>query len=177
MIELKARQEMVLRKCYPRLIVFDLDHTLWPFGVDNFFFKPPYHKNNGKIYDNENKQMVCFPEVPNVLSQLSSDGIQLGVASRTEYPSGAHSLIHLLNWSQYFSYKEIYPGSKVKHFHNFKINSQLNYREMLFFDDEQRNVDDIQPLGVFTVLVDGEVGVTKALVSDAIKKFVDNRSV
>jgi len=168
---------MVLRKSIPRLIVFDLDHTLWPFGVDSFFFKPPYHKNNGKIFDNENKEMNCFPEVPKVLQRLSSDGIELGVASRTEYPEGAFSLIKLFDWNQYFKYKEIYPVSKLTHFNNFKINSKLLYKDMLFFDDEQRNVDDIQPLGVLTILVDRETGVTHNLVNDAINKFVALRSV
>ncbi len=168
---------MILRKVFPRLIVFDLDHTLWPFGIDNFHYKPPYRKINGQIFDIHNKQMNCFPEVPQVLKDLSSKGFQIGVASRTEYPEGAHSLIKLFDWDSYFKHREIYPGSKLTHFHNFKTKIQLNYNQILFFDDEQRNVDDIQPLGVLTILIDREIGVTSNVVNDAIKQFVSLRSL
>ena len=162
---------MVLRGRIPRLIVFDCDHTLWPFGVDNFKFKPPYHKIDGQVFDSENKQMKCFPEVPQVLKILNDNGFQLAAASRTKYPEGVHSLIDLFGWDSYIKFREIYPGSKRKHFDNFKINSGIMYKQMLFFDDETRNIDDIKPLGVMAVLVDREVGITRQLIDKSLEEY------
>jgi len=35
---------------------------------------------------------------------------------RTEDPAAAQELLRVLDIDKYFSYKEIYPGSKVTHF-------------------------------------------------------------
>lgn len=147
-----------------RLVVFDLDHTLWPFGVDQFHFTPPYRKIKDMIVDSEDKRMDCFPEVPRVLHNLHSKGYELAVASRTTYPEGAHSLIELFGWSRLIRYRQIFPGSKRTHFANLKLESGFAYKQMLFFDDEPRNIDDTTPLGVTAVLVSPETGVTLAVI-------------
>ena len=165
---------MALRGRIPRLIVFDLDHTLWPLGVDNFYFKPPYHKKEDKIYDSENKEMKCFSEVPKVLNQLHTSRFELAVASRTTYPVGAHSLIDLFGWKPLIKYREIYPGSKRQHFENLKINSGFSYKQMLFFDDENRNIVEIEALGVMAVLIDPEVGINLQIVNQSLKQFQSN---
>lgn len=54
--------------------------------------------------------------MPDILKQLSNEGYELGVASRTSEIQGAKQLLNLFNWDKYFKYKEIYPGSKVTHF-------------------------------------------------------------
>lgn len=45
---------------------------------------------------------------------------------------------------------------------------------MLFFDDEQRNIDDIEPLGVTSVLVNPDVGINTKLVEEGLQKFIQN---
>ncbi|KAL9976158.1 hypothetical protein ACROYT_G013417 [Oculina patagonica] len=59
----------------------------------------------------------------------------------------------VLDIDKYFSYKEIYPGSKVTHFRKFTQASGIPYSNMLFFDDEERNTREISRLGVTCVLV------------------------
>eukprot|EP01147_Barroeca_monosierra_P005094 gene5094-8774_t len=43
---------------------------------------------------------------------------------------------------------EIYPGSKVTHFQHIHKRTGIPYNEMLFFDNEYRNIRDVQRLGV-----------------------------
>jgi magnesium-dependent phosphatase 1 len=155
-------------------MVFDLDHTLWPFGVDAFHFKPPYHRREEQIYDSQNKPMNCFPEVPQLLRRLDGEGIHLAVASRTTYPVGAHSLIDLFRWTQYIKHREIFPGSKLKHFDHLKSKSGFDFKEMLFFDDETRNITEIQALGVLSILIDRDIGLTGRIVNESLKAFQSN---
>ena len=170
---------MIIKKLLlrPKLIIFDLDHTLWPFGVDRFDYKPPYRKTaNGQIVDKNQQVMNCYTDVPTVLRKLSSDGYDMAVASRTEYPEGANHLINLFDWDKYFKYREIYPGSKITHFGNFQTKSKYNYNEMIFFDDEERNIIDISPLGVTAILVDRNHGITLKVVNDGLLQFASSRS-
>lgn len=157
---------MISRLIKPRLVVFDLDHTLWPLGVDAFSFKPPYSRqdstlqNRLMIADSNGVEMKPFPQVNQLLNRISLLNIQMGIASRTTFPVGALQLVSLFGWDGFFTYKEIYPGSKVAHFSEFQQKSGIDYKDMLFFDDEQRNIDDIAPLGVTAILVNPVNGVT-----------------
>lgn len=153
----------------PKLIVFDLDYTLWPFWIDTHI-SPPCHQKNGSIYDRRNQLVKPFPEVPEVLSDLHKQGFELAIASRTSEIQGANQLVKLLNWDKYFKYKEIYPGCKVKHFSKFCEASGYKHEDMLFFDDEQRNIRDLSEKGVTCILVPGD-GVTKKLVQTGLHKF------
>jgi magnesium-dependent phosphatase-1 len=156
----------------PKLVVFDLDHTLWPFGVDEFVFKPPFKRNkSNEVVDASGAKMQAFPEVTDVFKYVSDQKLDIGVASRTTFPSGVRSLIDLFGWSQYIKYKQIYPTSKVIHFNQLYIESEHFFGQMLYFDDEERNIKDVSQLGVETVQVDPKVGITKNLVINGLKLF------
>ncbi|XP_069703408.1 magnesium-dependent phosphatase 1 isoform X1 [Periplaneta americana] len=100
----------------PKLIVFDLDYTLWPFWVDTHV-SPPFRKDKlGNVVDSLGDKIKFYPEVPKALESLHAQGYSLGVASRTGEIDGANQLLDLFDWNKYFKYKEIYPGCKVTHF-------------------------------------------------------------
>ncbi|XP_053639172.1 magnesium-dependent phosphatase 1 isoform X2 [Cherax quadricarinatus] len=100
----------------PKLIAFDLDYTLWPFWVDTHV-DPPFRKlKDGQVVDARSKRVHYYKEVPNVLEKLHNEGYILAAASRTGEVDGANQLLKLFDWDKYFTYKEIYPGSKVTHF-------------------------------------------------------------
>ena len=104
----------------PKLVVFDLDHTLWPFGVDEFVFKPPFKRNkSNEVVDASGAKMQA----------------------------------------------------KVIHFNQLYIESEHFFGQMLYFDDEERNIKDVSQLGVETVQVDPKVGITKNLVINGLKLF------
>ena len=115
-----------------------------------------------------------YPEVPGILKSLRENGIVLGVASRTPEIEGAKSLVETLGWNKYFSYKEIYPGSKVTHFDKLSKNSGIPYKDMLFFDDESRNITDLEKKGVVSILVHS--GVNIKVIEQGLARFERERS-
>lgn len=125
----------------------------------------------------QGQKMETYPETLEVLKHWSSK-CEIAVASRTSYPQGAESLLKLFGMDKYIKYKEIYPGCKHTHFNRLKKQSTFDYSEMLFFDDESRNIRDLRQLGVESVLIDSDIGVTKKLVDEIVaKKFTGAKLV
>uniref|UniRef100_A0ABM5EJ91 Magnesium-dependent phosphatase 1 isoform X2 n=1 Tax=Pogona vitticeps TaxID=103695 RepID=A0ABM5EJ91_9SAUR len=153
----------------PSLVVFDLDYTLWPFWVDTHV-DPPFRKSSdGTVRDRNGRLVNLYPEVPAVLQQLHSAGISMAAASRTGEVRGATQLLDLLGLAHYFRYTEIYPGSKVTHFQRLSQQSGIPLCQMLFFDDENRNIYDVSKLGVTCILVPN--GMNLSLLNHGLEAF------
>ncbi|CAG5116946.1 unnamed protein product, partial [Candidula unifasciata] len=120
----------------PKLIVFDLDYTLWPFWVDTHVDPPFRMASNGKVYDAHKKHVKYYEDVPDILKKLHSEGFKLGIASRTGAVQEASDLTRLFNWDQYFHYRQIYPGSKITHF------KKLHSRSNIMLDSIQESNED-----------------------------------
>lgn len=159
----------------PRLIVFDLDYTLWPFWVDTHV-TPPLKPNasHSAATDRFGEDYAFYHDVPSILQALpqlpasdSSGGVKLGVASRTHAPNLARELLKILHLPPldaeagekrrravdvFDGGMEIYPSSKIKHFEALQKRTGLRFEDMLFFDDEARN-RDTETLGVTMWLV------------------------
>lgn len=133
------------------------------------------HRNEPQARDKGGRIVNPFPDVKEILVELKQSGIELGVASRTPEIKGARKLMETLDWDKYISFKEIYPGCKTTHFENLSKHSRIPYNEMLFFDDEDRNIKDITAIGVVCVLVDDR-GVTRKTVREGLLKFEKERS-
>ncbi|MBN1953315.1 MAG: magnesium-dependent phosphatase-1 [Bacteroidales bacterium] len=153
----------------PSLIVFDLDFTIWNAGgtwCDHTW--PPYRRANGYILDSEDNRIFLYPDAAGLVQELSTT-FQLAVASRTHRPAWALELLSLFGLHHFFNYLEIYPGSKPGHFHQLHEKSGIPFENMLFFDDEMRNVDDVSRLNVKAVWVDE--GISRQLA----KKYLELR--
>lgn len=150
------------------LIVFDLDYTLWPFYVD--CCDPPFKKTDKNVVDTCGEKIEPYPHSTIILQKLSALGYKIGIASRTAAIKDAGVLIDLFGWKQYIDYLAIYPGCKVSHFTQFKKQSEIPFERMLFFDDEERNIVDINRLGSVAILV-GE-GVSSNVVAEGLEYFV-----
>ncbi|EJT76859.1 magnesium-dependent phosphatase 1 [Gaeumannomyces tritici R3-111a-1] len=164
----------------PRLVVFDLDYTLWPFWVDTHPV-PPLKSAGGAARDAATDKVgdtfSFYPDVPRMLYTLPAVGVRLAVASRTHAPDLAREMLKLLHIppgggggeplpgssSTHHNSREkskraldffdgggveAHPSSKVRHFEAIQRRTGLPYSEMLFFDDEARNRDVEQALGV-----------------------------
>lgn len=139
-----------------KLVVFDLDFTLWDAGgVWCDCLQPPFSKREEGVYDAAGTRVRVYEDIPWALEALVKAGYELGIASRTTQPIWARELLDLLDFRRFFSQEEIYPSSKVRHFAELKARSGFEYSEMLFFDDEPRNIDEVSELGVRCVLVSG----------------------
>lgn len=116
-----------------------------------------------------------YPEVTDILKALSSAGFVLGIASRTPEPKAARKLVETLGWDRIIPFMEMYPGCKVSHFESLAKHSGIPLKEMLFFDDEIRNIRDLTQHGVVSYHV-GESGINHQIVLQGFKQFQAERS-
>merc|ERR1719326_1282097 len=154
----------------PRLVVFDVDYTLWPYWVDTHL-SAPFTRRGDAITDARGRSCRLFPEVPAIVAELQRLRLPFGLASRTGDPPALEALAKLLDvggghtlWSAP-AYREIYRGSKIRHFERIQQQSGVPCAEMLFFDDEPENNSDVCTLGVTLQAVPtfSERGLTKEL--------------
>ena len=152
------------------LIVFDLDLTLWQCGpllwCDQL--TPPLGRTgDGRVVSACNTEVRLYSEVEVILEGLREQDILLGVASRTSAPELARELLDLFGIAEHFAHLQIYPGDKSAHFRALQEETGLAYEEMVFFDDEPRNIDSVGRLGVSAHLVGG--GLTRDLLGRALR--------
>ena len=136
----------------PELIVFDLDFTLWDCGgmwID--CTKPPFYLDeNGDVRDRDLRKFRLYSDVPDILDSIDCE---IGIASRTGEPDWATEVLELMEIRDRFHYEEIYPDSKVTHFEKLHEDSGIPFSNMLFFDDERRNITEVGALGVTCIEV------------------------
>ena len=108
-------------KRFPRMIVFDVDKTLWPFWVDTHT-SPPYSLREGNVVDGNGMRIELFPEAGEVLTHLRKiEGLELAYASRTGEPAWMRDLAGLIELSPDCTmwdlpdYKEVYPVELMHH--------------------------------------------------------------
>ena len=128
--------------------------------------------------DRGNLRAHVFPGVTRMLRKLREEGFLLAAVSRTVEPDWARELLRVLRIDQYFHYKEIYPGSKTAHFKALraalkKDNLDVPFQNMLFFDDENRNIRDCEKLGITCIFV--ENGMNLELLLRGLHLFSLNR--
>lgn len=84
----------------PRLVVFDLDYTLWPFWVDTHVsgkISVVPGSSNTACFDRTGEEFAFYRDVPGVLHALPQLGMRVGVASRTCAPDLAREMLKLLH--------------------------------------------------------------------------------
>lgn len=83
----------------------------------------------------------------------------------------AKNLLRLFNLDQYFSYKEIYPGTKTTHINSICSQSGVGLSNVLFFDDHPLNISELTAINVCSILVVD--GITMNVVKSGIQTFVE----
>ncbi|KIX06304.1 magnesium-dependent phosphatase-1 [Rhinocladiella mackenziei CBS 650.93] len=82
----------------PKLIVFDLDYTLWPFWVDTHVTGPLKPANaagqyNTHMLDRWGESFAFYNDVPAILAAAQERGITISLASRTHAPKLAQEML------------------------------------------------------------------------------------
>ena len=134
-----------------KVIVFDLDQTLWwcvNTWIDMSAGAPFTRVETDALIDREGYRLELFTDSRRVLEALLEKGYELAVASRSGEPEWAHEAMKKLDLVSYFSEILIFPGTKLTHFELLKKRLDCEYSEMLFLDDERKNLDDIAGIGV-----------------------------
>jgi magnesium-dependent phosphatase 1 len=129
----------------PQLFVFDIDYTLWKAHVDMSSGGPFRRdaKNKDIAYDRGGERIALFPEVRSILDGLHRSRARIASASRTCTPAESRDLQTALDIIKYFEsdkLMQIFPGTKTTHFRRLREASGVDYAQMIFFDDEPRNV-------------------------------------
>lgn len=169
----------------PRLIVFDLDYTLWPLWIDTHI-SPPLKPiapapSTTELVDRSGSKLAFYRDVPKILQDLRHAKVKVGIASRTSAPALARTALRLLHIDAkvanlFFDPDaiEIYPGSKLTHFRKLHEKTGIPYDEMVFFDDESRN-REVSKLGVTFVLV--PEGVNRSIFNRGLEDWRKGKAV
>lgn len=174
----------------PKVIVFDLDYTLWPCWCDTHISPPikPYTKTSVK--DKYGYELSFYPDVPQILSYLRDKDVKIVAASRTCAPQVAKKLLNLLHiddksaitmfdhleWGTFS--KKNHITQAIKHMKNQGIiNDDVQMHHVVLFDDELRN-KDVESMGCLMIHIPNEkYGLTKEIFDKGMQKYKEKLDI
>ncbi|MED6197195.1 hypothetical protein PIB30_054408 [Stylosanthes scabra] len=126
----EALQILGMSEVLPKMVVFDLDYTLWPFYCE---------------CRSKREMPSLYPHATGILLALKHKGINLAIASRSPTPDIASSFLTKLNLKSIFLAQEIFSSwtHKTDHFQRIHSRTGVPFNSMLFFDDENRNIQAV----------------------------------
>lgn len=174
--------DLLLAGPAPQLIAIDLDYTFWRAFIDSTNGGPfTYDTESRVVLDKKKWEVEAFPHARSLLQafrEVKALGvdIRLALASRTEEPVWAHEVIQIFqiddegrSLRDYAHGIEIYPTSKDKHFQQLSKKLKVDYQDMLFFDDELRNIHQVSQMGV--VSIHCEDGLSLAALEQGLNRW------
>ena len=170
----------------PKMIVFDLDNTVWYPEMYQLYGGAPFTETPQRtLKDRKGTEVALCGDVSNIMYELKTDpkwsSTTICVAS---FLTGcivdwAAECINKFSIGTEGNYKlkdvlthiEIYGCGKDTHFRNLheKFGGNIKYEEMLFFDDQMYNHNKVCHLGVTCVFTPD--GVTRELFDLGVKTF------
>ncbi|VEU40598.1 unnamed protein product [Pseudo-nitzschia multistriata] len=142
----------------PRVIVFDLDNTLWT--PELYQLRRLERKNQIPIAGRdvelfEGARQVLEDILPGLGGTEDEPKPMLAIASRTNKVDWAEDLLDQFQLRDRFDAIEIFPGIKTNHFAKIQRSTKVPFHEMMFFDDARDgrygNCEPVAAMGVFCV--------------------------
>lgn len=140
----------------PRMVVFDLDYTLWHPELYQLSSGPPFTTaTDGCVLTARGERLDLFPAARSALCELADAGVPIAIASRANERAWAMEIMRLLRVDETRTLADvigtapvvIQGGSKVKHLKHIAAESGVPLREMLFFDNERTNIQEVEKIG------------------------------
>ncbi|KAI9125226.1 hypothetical protein K1719_003842 [Acacia pycnantha] len=155
-VKQEALQIIGLFQNLPRLVVFDLDYTLWPFYCECYY---------------EDDTPYLYPQARGILYAIKEKGIDMAIASRSPTSNIAKTFLDKMGIQFMFVAQEIFSSwtHKTDHFQKIHRKTGVPYSSMLFFDDEDRNIEAVSKMGVTSILVGN--GVNLAALRNGLSQF------
>ncbi|CAL9144934.1 unnamed protein product [Musa hybrid cultivar] len=143
----------------PKLVVFDLDYTLWPFYCE---------------CRSKREMPSLYPHAKGILYALKDKGIDVAIASRSPTSDIAKTFLDKLGIQSMFVAKEIFSSwtHKTEHLQRIHRRTGIPFKSMLFFDDEDRNIEAVSKMGVTSILVDD--GVKLEELRSGLRNYASN---
>ncbi|KAJ3698175.1 hypothetical protein LUZ61_001880 [Rhynchospora tenuis] len=137
----EALRIMSVVEVLPRLVVFDLDYTLWPFYCE---------------CRSKRETPSLYRDAKGIMYALKDKGIDMAIASRSPTADIANAFLDKLDLKPFFVAIEIFSSwtHKTEHFQKIQRRTNIPYKSMLFFDDEDRNINSVSKMGVTSILVE-----------------------
>lgn len=166
--EVNAEAKVKEEKPKLKMVVFDVDYTVWPYDAHKDR-AAPFYRENGRVYDRAGKEATTYPDVLGIMKELTDRGIPIAFASRNPSRDHIEGLLKCLevepnksvwdllpsgDYLQAYSSSVSYP-EKTRHFIRLEEVSGIDTTEMLFFDDGIENITRATQIGVKAVLVKG----------------------
>ena len=143
------------RASFPKLIVLDLDNTVWT--PELYQLRQLQRRNQFPV---AGKDVTLMKGAAELLTKVRDgdyfpSSTKFAVASRTQSGEWANDLLDQFEIRDVVDYVEIFPGNKKRHFENLRRDSGIDYADMLFFDDARDgkygNCVPVSEMGVLSV--------------------------
>ena len=144
----------------PAMVVFDLDFTLWRPELYQLSSGPPFTvSSDGCVITRRGERMELFPAARKSLRELADNNVPIAIASRAGEVEWAEEIMRLMRVDEKRTMADvigeapvvIQGGSKTRHLKHIAHLSGVPLRDMLFFDNERTNIQEVDKLGVTCV--------------------------
>ena len=176
----------------PRIVVFDLDACCWTPELYQIGRGAPFKYDATKCEATASggDRVRLLGDVRSIWGELHSSEIwrqtDVAIASRCDEPQWAHELLSkfevlpgvtMIDVANH-NLVQIHSGNKKSHFAQISKSSGVAYPDMLFFDDDPWNIDQVKPISTLSLYARadltrrqvGQLGVKCILTPDGVSR-------
>lgn len=160
----------------PKIFVFDLDYTIWPFDCEKDVFAPFYRNPQG-VFDSQQHWANPYYDVPAIISTLYNAGIPVAYLSRNPSHESVEQLLRAIvmptldgkrslwdampNRNYFHAYSTLGANKgKNPHFAALRELTGVAFEDMLFFDDLPQNIYYARKQGTTSIVLNLRRGLT-----------------